>query len=49
VLPRAGGERVAGMASLREYLLRQDTPEELRLYRLLNQNCEDNQYQQQLL
>jgi len=39
VRPRVGDERVAGMASLREYLLRQDpatlTPEELRVYQRL--------------
>ena len=51
VRPRVGDERVAGMASLKEYLLRQDpatlTPEELKVYQRLKQNGEDNQYQQQ--
>ena len=51
VRPRVGDERVAGMASLREYLLQQDpatlTPEELKVYRRLKQNGEENQYRQQ--
>lgn len=46
VRQRVGGERVAGLASLKEYLLRQDpatlTPEELRVYQRLRQNGEEN-------
>ena len=51
VRPRVGDERVAGMASLKEYLLRQDpatlTPEELKVYQRLKQNGEDDKYYQQ--
>jgi len=53
VRPRVGDERVAGMASLREYLLGQDpdtlTPEELRVYQRLKEDGEgnNNQYLQQ--
>ena len=47
VRPRVGDERVAGMASLREYLLRQDpatlTPEELKVYQRLKESGGDNQ------
>ena len=50
-LDGTGDERVAGMASLREYLLRQDpatlTPEELKVYQRLKQDGEENQYRQQ--
>jgi len=52
VRPRVGEERVAGMASLNEYLLTQDpaklTPEELKVYQRLKQDGEDgNQYRRQ--
>lgn len=51
VRPRVGDERVAGMASLKEYLLRQDpatlTPEELKVYQRLKESGEDSQYHPQ--
>lgn len=46
VRPRVGDERVAGMASLKEYLLQQDpatlTPEELKVYQRLKQKGDED-------
>ena len=46
VRPRVGDERVAGMASLNEYLLQQDpatlTPEELKVYQRLKQKGDED-------
>jgi len=46
VRPRVGDEKVAGMASLKEYLLQQDpatlTPEELKVYQRLKQKVDED-------